>query len=132
MLTALALTAIYLGGAGADDCDDITFDRAGYAYLACHSSSEGFVGAEKKDMDAYVVKFDPKLSKIVYTTRIGGTSWDAAFRVVVDANGMVWVSGTTQSADFPLKSSERCYFGHGAINAFVARLDAAGKAEYIA
>jgi hypothetical protein len=85
MLAALVLTAVYLGGAGADDCDDVTFDRAGYAYLACHSSSVGFTGGEKKDMDAHIVKFDPKRSEIVYATRIGGKNWDAGFRVAVDA-----------------------------------------------
>lgn len=132
MLAALALTAVYLGGAGADDCDGIAFDRAGHAYLACHSSSDGFIGAGKKDMDAYVVKFDPRTSKIIYATRIGGSDWDAAFRVVVDAQGAVWVSGGTQSADFPLESSGRRHFGRGAINAFVARLDAGGKVEYLA
>ena len=83
-------------------------------------------------MDAYVVKFDPKRSKIVYVTRIGGTNWDAAFRVVVDAGGVAWVSGTTQSADFPLKSTDHCYFGRGAINAFVARVNAEGKVDYLA
>src|SRR5687768_2620188 len=109
MLAALVLTAVYLGGAGADDCDDISFDRAGYVYLACHSSSVGFTGAEKKDLDAYIVKFDPGRSQIVYATRIGGNNWDAAFRVVVDERGRAWVSGTTQSEDFPLKSTDSCY-----------------------
>ncbi len=129
MFAPLVLTAIYLGGAGADDCDDISVDRAGYLYLACHSSSVGFTGAESKDFDAYIVKFDPKKSELVYAARIGGSSWDAAFRVVVDTKDRVWVSGTTQSKDFPL---EKCYFGCGAINAFAARVDAEGKIEYLA
>jgi hypothetical protein len=57
---------------------------------------------------------------------------DAAFRVVLDGTGRVWVSGTTQSEDFPLKNSDRSYFGRGAINAFVARINAEGTLEYIA
>jgi hypothetical protein len=131
MLAALAFTAVYLGGAGADDCDDIAFDPAGYVYLACHSSSEGFTGAGKKDMDAYVVKFDPRSSAIVYKTRIGGSSWDAAFRIVLGAGGMAWVSGTSQSADFPLEKPGRFYGERAAINAFVARLNSEGKVEYV-
>ena len=133
MLAALAVaSAVYLGGTGADDCDDIAFDRAGFVYLACHSSSENFIGAEKKDFDAFVVKFDPRSSKIVYATRIGGSGWDAAFRVVVDVRGRVWVSGTTQSADFPFKNAERRHSDQGAINAFVARLDRDGAVEDMA
>jgi len=129
MLAAIAITAIYLGGAGADDCDDIAFDRAGYAWLACHSNSEGFTGAEKKDMDAFVIKFDPHASTIIHKTRIGGSGWDAAFRVVIDANGEVWVSGTTQSPDFP--HNNKCYSGCAAINAFVAHLNTSGALESI-
>ncbi len=132
MITALIVSAVYLGGAGVDDCDDITFDRIGFAYLACHSSSEGFTGADKKDIDAYVVKFDPRASKIVYAIRLGGSSWDAAFRVVVDARGKVWVSGTTQSADFPFKNHQHTQPGRRSINAFVARLDGEGRIEDVA
>lgn len=131
MLTALAITAVYLGGAGADDCDGITFDRGGFAYLACHSSSDGFTGNEKKDMDAFVVKFDPRKSQIVYATRIGGSDWDGAFHVVVDTDGVVWVSGTTRSVDFPV-GADRIYLGRGATNAFVARLDSEGNVNYAA
>ncbi len=132
MIAALIVSAVYLGGAGVDDCDDITFDRIGFAYLACHSSSEGFTGADKKDIDAYVVKFDPRASKIVYATRLGGSSWDAAFRVVVDARGKVWVSGTTQSADFPFKNHQHTQPSRSSINAFVARLDGEGRIEDVA
>lgn len=132
MLSALIVSAVYLGGAGVDDCDDITFDRKGFAYLACHSSSQGFIGADKKDVDAYVVKFDPRASKIVYATRLGGGSWDAAFRVVVDAQGRVWVSGTTQSPGFPFNYRQHTPPGRSSINAFVARLDDEGSIAAVA
>jgi hypothetical protein len=132
MLAALLFTAIYLGGAGADDCDDITFDKVGFAYLACHSSSENFTGADGKDMDAYVVKFDPRAERIVFASRIGGSKWDAAFRVVVDKHGAVWVSGTTQSSDFPFQGDASTGFRPGGINAFVARLDSNGAVEEMA
>ena len=131
MLAQLAITATYLGGAGADDCDGIAFDREGFAYLACHSSSRGFTGTEKTDMDAFVVKFDPRESKIVCATRIGGSDWDGAFRIVVDAGGVVWVSGSTRSKDFPVPSG-RIYCERGATDAFVARLDSEGKVNYLA
>ncbi|MBI4903606.1 MAG: hypothetical protein HY820_08225 [Acidobacteria bacterium] len=126
----MAIVAFYLGGAGIDDCDDVIFDAAGFAYLACHSSSEGFTGTDKKDVDAYVVKFDPRTAAIVYSTRIDGSSWDAAFRVVVDTFGNAWVSGTTQSKDLPTHGSAR-RLGSGVASAFVARLDSQGRIEDI-
>ncbi|MBL8233906.1 MAG: SBBP repeat-containing protein [Bryobacterales bacterium] len=126
-LSALMISAIYLGGAGADDCDGIAFDRSGFAYLACHSNSIDFIGAEKEDMDAFVVKFDPRTSRRVYTTRIGGSGWDAVFRIAVDADGAVWVS-STRSPDFPIHPSE-VHGTRGESNAFVARLDAEGRVD---
>jgi len=125
------VAAVYLGGAGTDDCDGITFDREGFAYLACHSSSDGFTGNEKKDMDAFILKVDPRKSQIVHATRIGGSDWDGAFHVVVDSDGVAWVSGSTRSVDFPV-AANRIYFGRGRTNAFVARVDSAGNVNYTA
>ncbi|MBS1827298.1 MAG: hypothetical protein JST93_18420 [Acidobacteria bacterium] len=129
MLAELALTAIYLGGAGADDCDQIAFDPAGFAYLACHSNSENFTGPEKKDMDAYVLKLDPRTREILYKTRIGGRNWDAAFRLIVLPDGTVWVSGSTQSTDLTFDTS---HFRPAAINGFLAHLNPAGNVDHLA
>jgi hypothetical protein len=65
--------------------------------------------------------------KIVYVTRIGGTAYDAASRVAIDAAGSAWVVGFTKSADFPVTSDawQKGYGGRG--DAFLVKLSPVGR-----
>lgn len=56
--------------------------------------------------------------------RIGGTAFDSASAVAVDANGNIYVAGETASSDFPTAGSPVA-FG-GVHDAFVAKLDPTG------
>jgi hypothetical protein len=54
--------------------------------------------------DVYVAKFDTSLSgsnSLIYCTLIGGTNSDVATRIAVDAEGNAYVTGYTDSPDFP-------------------------------
>jgi uncharacterized protein (TIGR03437 family) len=51
--------------------------------------------------DAFVAKLNPTGSAMVWATFLGGTGADAAQTIATDAAGNVWVSGATQSTDFP-------------------------------
>src|SRR5262245_49812486 len=51
--------------------------------------------------DAVVVKLNPS-GRIVYATRLGGSSEDIGYAIAVDANGKIYVAGQSWSADFPL------------------------------
>jgi hypothetical protein len=51
--------------------------------------------------DAFVAKINPAGSKLVYSTFLGGTYSDEAYGVAVDSSGNVYVTGLTQSPDFP-------------------------------
>ena len=62
---------------------------------------------------------------LVYATRLGGGSGDAAYAIATDAAGNVYVAGETSSTDFPIvKPSQRAY--GGATDVFVAKLSADG------
>ena len=132
-----AFAAARLGGGGIDDCDDVAVDKAGNVYLACHSESTDFAGAEppadheSDDMDAYVTKFDPTTGKILYSTRLGGSAWDGAFAIEVDAVGNLVVAGFTQSPDFATtKNGVQPTYGGGESDAFLAQLSSDGTVEY--
>jgi hypothetical protein len=92
------------------DCDDVVFGPEGDLYFACHSPTDGLAvkvqGAKSVPdiMDAYVLRVRPGSGEIVYATRIGGSSFDAALRIVVDRNGVAYATGLTKSRDFPLTS----------------------------
>jgi Beta-propeller repeat len=126
------------GGSDADDCDDITVDSAGYIYLACHSLSNDFPGSKPRDnsrdadrMDAYVSKIDPGAGRVIYTTRLGGSKYEGAFRIEVDQEGNAYVVGFTRSSNFPTTSNafRREYIG-GESDAFLVKLKADGAIEY--
>ena len=53
------------------------------------------------EMDAYVLRFNPRTGALVFATRIGGRSYDGAWRVSLDRQGHAYVTGLTKSADFP-------------------------------
>jgi len=127
----------YLGGAGTDDCDGITLDRAGDIYLACHSDSPDFphlpakAAPQSRDMDAVVLKIEARTGRIVWATRTGGSKWDAAGDIEVGNDGSVYVLGQTESADFPTTADAvQRQFGGPRRDVIVLKLDARGKIVY--
>ena len=53
------------------------------------------------DWDAFVAKINPTGSALVYSTYLGGSSFDASQGIAVDNAGNAYVVGFTQSTDFP-------------------------------
>jgi uncharacterized protein (TIGR03437 family) len=72
--------------------------------------------------DAFVAKLNPVGSAMVWATFLGGTATDKANTIATDTTGNVWVSGTTNSADFPASD------GFPGGPEFVAELNTAGSA----
>jgi hypothetical protein len=149
------LYSTLLGGYGSDIGYDITLDAGGKVYVAgATSGGTGFpttTGAYDQSYnggygayggDAYVTKLDPSASgsaQLVYSTFLGGTGADVAMNVNVDANGMIYLSGETDSSGLPTTSGafDGSYNG-GALSysyyggdLFLAKLDpsASGSAQ---
>lgn len=51
--------------------------------------------------DAFVTKFNPTGSALVYSTFLGGSNIDSGSGIAIDSAGNAYVSGQTQSSDFP-------------------------------
>ena len=110
----------------------IAVDAAGNAYFAGNTTSTdlrtenalqpGMAGAP----DAFVAKLNAAGSALVYCTYLGGSGIDRAFGIAVDSEGSAYVTGRTQSPNFPmvhpLQSGLR-----GVEDAFVAKLSAEGS-----
>ena len=81
------------------DCDDIAAAPSGDLFLACHSPSDKFtvpvIGQKtgNDEMDGYVIRLKKDTHEIVYVTRMGGSAYDSASRLAVDAEGNAWVAG---------------------------------------
>jgi hypothetical protein len=71
----------YLGIA---DCDDVAHGPQGDLYLACHSPDDRLPMPARPrreragDMDAYVIRLDPRARKVVWATRLAGRDYDGA------------------------------------------------------
>jgi uncharacterized protein (TIGR03437 family) len=72
-------------------------------------------------IDAFVLKFDSTLSKILAATLLGGENADAGESVALDASGNVIVSGYTDSKAFPVRAPFQGSFS--ARSGFVTGLD---------
>ncbi|HZU29445.1 MAG TPA: SBBP repeat-containing protein, partial [Bryobacteraceae bacterium] len=101
--------ATYLGGSRDDDLTSVATDSHGNTYVAgdtysadfptrsaYQSSSHGFQAA-------FVSKFDPT-GALVYSTYLSGSGNDYALGVAADTNGYAYVTGVTDSANFPTTS----------------------------
>jgi|CZKN01.1.fsa_nt_gi uncharacterized protein (TIGR03437 family) len=51
---------------------------------------------------AFVTKFSPDGSSLVYSTYLGGNGYDNAYAIAVDSSGNAYVTGETDSPDFPV------------------------------
>ena len=71
--------------------------------------------------DAFVVKYDGTLSKVLAATLLGGENTDAGASVALDASGNVIVSGFTDSKAFPVRAPFQGSFS--ARSGFVTGLD---------
>lgn len=125
----------FIGGTDFDSTGGLAVDGSGNAYVAGGTASLDYpttAGAFDRAADgseAFVTKLDPAGSALVYSTFVGGSGGDGASGVIVDGAGSAWVSGSTDSADFPTTAGTAFDTTvNGSWDAFLAQLDAAGSA----
>jgi uncharacterized protein (TIGR03437 family) len=75
---------------------------------------------------AFVTKFSPDGSSLVYSTYLGGNVNDEAYAIAVDSSGSAYVTGETNSASFPTTAGAYQTVNAGNISAFVTKLNSTG------
>jgi hypothetical protein len=78
------------------------------------------------DHDAFVAALDPDDGSLLSATNLGGSDDDSAEGIALDGRGNAYVTGGTQSPDFPVVRNLRTA-GTGYFKAFVAKLSADGS-----
>ena len=135
--------ATYLGGSAADEAFAIAVDGAGDAYITGNAVSLNFpttgdayqtVNNAGINGTAFVTKLNPAGSALIYSTYLGGTSYDFGTGIAVDANGNAYVVGSTASSDFPVTSNAFQKVNHApsvypeiTTNLFVTQLNSDGS-----
>src|SRR5207302_1442323 len=140
--TALVYST-YLGGSRDDAGSGIAVDAAGAAYVPGTTFSHDFTAgctapctaldaALSGSMDAFVTKINATGTALVYSTYLGGSSFDWGNGIAVDAARAAYVTGGTSSTDFTAGCTAPCTALDGTLsgfmNAFVAKINAAGTA----
>jgi hypothetical protein len=72
---------------------------------------------------------DPVLE---YSTYLGGSGGDLAYGIAADSRGNAYVTGATQSADFPIKNAFQSFASGASFtpNVFITKFNAAGELVY--
>jgi hypothetical protein len=125
----------YLGGSGDDEAAGIAIDAAGEAYVTGYTASTNFpttTGASQTSNaggnDAFVAKLNAAGSEIVYSTYLGGSGDDRATGIAIDPAGEAFVTGYTNSTNFPTTTGALQTSNVGGDDAFAAKFNAAGSA----
>ncbi len=124
----------YLGGRKNDYGYGIAVDHGGNAYITGSTASLKFpVGPcimciyNGGAFDAFVTELNPA-GFPVYSTYLGGAGNDYGYGIAVDFNGSAYVTGSTNSVNFPVLGCVVCAFAGGASDAFVTQLAPGGGA----
>jgi len=117
--------ATYLGGEDLDVANALAVDRAGNAYVAGRTGSADFPTRRARQSaldgracqrvprhergtpchDAFVAKLDSSGGALVYSTYLGGSHNEEAVGLAVDSRGRAYVTGNTDSTDFPTRNA---------------------------
>lgn len=122
----------FLGGNGYDGGESITIDGSGAVYVTGSTNSTNFPTTfnaydrtHNGYIDGFVAKVESEGTILTYGTYVGGSDWDEPTAIVVDTNGLAYIAGFTQSANYPITVNGLPYSGNA--DGFVTKLDGTGS-----
>jgi Beta-propeller repeat len=135
----------FVGGSKAEEGRDIAVDAQGNTYITGSTLSPDFPKAGPPQAtyagpttanfgDAFIMKLNPAGTALVYMTYLGGSLQDVGDAITIDAQGNTYVTGMTESTNFPTKNALQPAPGGNSCSsppcsdAFVTKLNAAGNA----
>jgi hypothetical protein len=109
VIDPVLLYSTFLGGLASDEATGVAVDSLGSAYVTGWTQSTNFPLASQATQDSgvngFIVKLDVSGSSLVYADFIGGSNsynYDNPMAVALDSNNNAYITGYTQSSDFPM------------------------------
>ena len=144
------LASTFIGGTGNDGLNtasklkynyadevrgEIDIDKNNNIYIAtCTQSTDfptknGFQQTSSGAQEGCVVKMDNQLTSIIWCSYLGGSEDDAIYSLAIDDNDDIYVTGGTNSSDFPTTSNAHQTNYQDSINAdaFIAKVSSNGN-----
>ena len=130
----------YLGGRFSEstlEATRIAVDSTGSAYVTGETGSPDFPTTPgafdttyNGDNEVFVTRLNPSGTALIYSTFLGGSSWDSSAGIALDTAGNVYVVGITGSPNFPVTPLAFDRILDGTRDGFLAKLDGAGSLVY--
>jgi len=123
----------FLGGNDSDVSYGIAVDSSkavyvtGYTYSLNYPTKKPIYGSYSSRRDAFITKIAPNGKALVYSTYLGGSDDEMGYDIAADSEGAAYVTGYTESKDFPIVKPFMKNLKGGKSSAFVTKIDPEGK-----
>ena len=126
----------YLGGSNNEYGYGIAVDGDGNSYITGYSASSNFPTTTGAYQNSFAGGYDVILSKfnssgtLVYSTYLGGESYDEGNGIAVDNEGNIYITGYSQAGNFPITSNAFQTSRGGGTDAFLSKFNSTGALVY--
>ncbi|MEW5985464.1 MAG: SBBP repeat-containing protein [Chloroflexota bacterium] len=125
----------FIGGSGSEQGYDIAVDDEGRAAITGFTDSTDFpvtAGAYDIDhnggvYDAFVLRLNWAGNALLYSTYLGGNGYDYGYGLAAVGSGRIYVTGYTESSDFPTTAGAFDTTHNGEQDAFVSHITPLGS-----
>lgn len=124
----------YFGGTVQTDAEAVALDPQGNVYVTgiTYASNIPIMSAFQSTTPnastphAFVAKLSSAGNQLVYSSFLGGVSTDVGYSIAVNASGNAWITGITNSSNFPIHGNAYDPNPHGTEDGFVTEVSADG------
>ncbi len=126
----------YLGGSGVEGLTSATIDISGNPILTGSTNSINYPttpGTIERmnagEYDCFISRLDSTLSHLLFSTYLGGTFGDYGEEITFDSQNFIYVTGSTESDNFPTTSNAYCqtHSGFRTDDCFVLKVNSTGS-----
>ena len=121
----------FYGGTGGERTNDLTIDDSSYVYVTGYTASTDFPTSPgafqttlSNQQDITILKLD-STGNLEWATYFGGDKFEEGNDIAVAKDGKVYVTGVTESADFPVNDTNVAKY-EGGIDAVLIALEPNG------